>query len=107
MEEAVRMSVEAAQAAGGRRIAVLRLRVGRLGGAVPEALQFAWDIVRRDTLANDARLDIESIPAVAWCAGCRREFECKDLINECPACGAISGDLRRGRELEIAAVELE
>ena len=37
MESAVRMAVEAAKSAGASRVLALRLRVGTLSGAVPEA----------------------------------------------------------------------
>lgn len=107
MTEAVRMAVESAQAAGARRIAGLRLRVGKLSGAVPEAMTFAWDVVRQNTLAADATLAIESVAAACWCAKCEAEFESKDFLGECPRCHEPSGDLRRGHELEIASVELE
>ena len=107
MAEAVRMAVQSAQAAGARRVIGLRLRVGTLSGAVPEAMQFAWDVVSRDTIAAGARLEIESVAAAGWCAACAAEFECADFLNECPHCHDPGSELRRGRELEIAAVELE
>jgi len=107
MAEAVRMAVESAQAAGARRITGLRLRVGKLSGAVPEAMTFAWDVVRQNTLAAGATLAIESVKAACWCANCTSEFECEDFLSECPNCHETSNDLRRGRELEIAAVEVE
>ena len=101
------MAVESAQAAGARRVTGLRLRVGALSGAVPEAMRFAWDVVSRDTIAAGARLEIESVAATGWCAVCDAEFECMDCFNECPRCHSVSDALRRGRELEIAAVEAE
>jgi hydrogenase nickel incorporation protein HypA/HybF len=112
MTEAVRMAVEAARKAqGGQsvetgRLSVLRLRVGTLSGAVPSALEFAWDVVRRGTPAETARLEIEMVPATGWCAQCETEFDCPDFLNECPRCHNPGGELRRGRELEIASVEL-
>lgn len=107
MAEAIRMAEESAQVAGARRIIGLRLRVGKLCGAVPEAMMFAWDVVRQDTLAADATLTIETVTAACWCAPCQTEFECDNFLSECPRCHNLSGDLRRGRELDIAAVELE
>ena len=107
MAEAVRMAVETAQAAGAKRILRLRLRVGKLSGAVPEAMTFAWDVVRQNTLAATATLDIESVTATCWCVTCQAEFECRYVMSECPRCHELSDDLRRGRELEIAAVELD
>jgi hydrogenase nickel incorporation protein HypA/HybF len=107
MAEAVRLAVETARASGRGRITGLKLRVGTLSGAVPEAMRFAFDVVCQGTLAEGAWLEIESIPAVCWCATCQTEFVCQDGFNECPRCHDLSGDLRRGRDLEIAAVELE
>lgn len=106
MQEAVRMAVDAAKSAGANRVTSLRLRVGRLSGAVPEAMEFAWDVVRRETIAADARLEIESVAAACWCSTCQAEFECADYFDECPRCHNLSGELRRGRELEIASVEM-
>jgi len=51
-------------------------------------------------------LEIEGVTAACWCATCAAEFECADFFNECPRCHNVSGELRRGRELEIAGVEI-
>ena len=106
MQEAVRLAVETAKSSGASRVLVLRLRVGALSGAVPEALRFAFDVVCRDSIAEGATLEIESVAAAGWCASCGTEFECEDWLNECPRCHTVSGELRRGRELEIASVEM-
>ena len=68
------MAVESAQAAGAGRITGLRLRVGTLSGAVPDAMRFAWDVVSRDTIAAGARLEIEPVTAAGWCATCHGIF---------------------------------
>lgn len=107
MAEAVRMAVESAQTAGAQRVTRLRLRVGVLSGADPEALRFAWDVVCDNTIAAGSRLDIESVAAAGWCANCEAEFACTSLFNECPRCHTVSKELRRGRELDIASVEVE
>ena len=106
MAEAVRMAVDSAKAAGAGRIIGLRLRVGTMSGAVPEAMRFAWDVVRRDTIAAEAWLEIETVPAIYWCAACQMEFDHGSVGNECPGCHQFRGELRRGRELDIAAVEI-
>jgi len=106
MEEAVRMAVESAKTSGATRVLSLRLRIGSLSGVVPEALRFAFDVVCHDTPAEGATLEMESVPAAAWCPDCQAEFLCEDFFSECPRCHQPSGDLRRGRELEIASVEV-
>lgn len=99
------MAIEAAKAAGASRVHGLRLCVGAMSGVVPEAMSFAFDMVCQGTMAEGAKLEIESVPAACWCATCQTEFECADFVNECPKCHALSGDLRRGRELNLASVE--
>jgi len=106
MTEAVRLAVESARARGANRIHELRLRVGALSGAVPEALRFAFDAVTAGTMAQGASLAIEAVPAKWWCTSCAAEFDADDLLAECPRCGAWSGELRAGRELDIASIEI-
>ena len=106
MTEALRMAVDAAKSAGANRILKLRLRIGSLSGVVPESMQFAFDVVCHDTMAEGASLEIEAVQAACWCDACQAEFECTDFFNECPRCHNVSGELRRGRELDIAEVEM-
>ena len=107
MTEAVRLAVETAQARGASRIHELRLRVGAMSGAVPEALQFAFEAVTDGTMAQGATLAIEAVPASWWCAACAAEFGGDSPLVECPRCGAWSSELRGGRELDIASIEVE
>lgn len=95
-----------ARAANAREVHQVRLRVGRLSGVVPESLQYAFEVMRADTLAAGAQLIIEDVPAACWCATCNREFEIPDFLSQCPQCGALSAELRRGRELELASLEI-
>lgn len=106
MEEAVRVAVQTARSSGASQVLRLRLRVGTLSGVVPEALRFAFDVVCCEPMMRGAQLEIEPVAALYWCPLCASEFECEDLIGECPACGNISRELRHGRELELASVEI-
>lgn len=107
MAEAVRMAVESAQAAGAQRITGLRLSVGALSGVVPDALQFAFEAVSAGTLAEHAVLTIDCVPARFWCETCQQEFAATQLFAECPQCNRSSHELRAGRELALAAMEIE
>jgi hydrogenase nickel incorporation protein HypA/HybF len=106
MQATLDTAIRQARAAGGTQVHGLRLRVGRLSGVVTDALEFAFAALRPGTPAADARLEIEIVPAAMWCATCRREFESPEFLSECPDCGGVSGELRRGRELELVSVEI-
>lgn len=106
--EAMRLAEESARKAGASRICLVRLRVGEMSGVVPSALQFAFEAVTDGTLAQGATLEIENSPATGWCEACQIEFAWKGLLRvECPRCQGGNTILRRGRELELASLEVE
>ncbi len=107
MESALSLALDQAQKAGARQVHRIGLRIGALSGVVPEALEFAFEALTPGTPAEGARLGIEEVPASFWCSACSREFKADDLFAECPQCRRPSADLRSGRELELASVEIE
>jgi hydrogenase nickel incorporation protein HypA/HybF len=107
MEEVRRLALQELERHGGGRLRGLTLRIGSLAGVDPEALRFAWEVVMEEPPTTAAHLTIERVEATAICAGCERPFPCPDGLAVCPLCGAISRELRGGRELELASLELE
>jgi len=107
METALNFALEQAQKAGASRVHLIRLRIGALSGVVPEALQFAFETLRSGTPAEAAELVIENVPARFWCPACTREFQSGDMLADCPDCHNPSGELRAGREMELASMEIE
>ena len=106
MTEALRLALDAAKSAKATRVSKLRLRIGSLSGVVPASIRFAFDVVCQGTMAEGATLEIDLVHAACWCATCQAEFACENFFNECPRCHDVSGELRRGREMEIADVEI-
>ena len=91
---------------GANRICRLTLRVGAMAAVAPEALSFAFDVAARGTIAERARLEIQMVPVTCFCQACGEEFSPPDLSYECPRCGRLSMDVRRGQELELAYLEV-
>ncbi|HWC59986.1 MAG TPA: hydrogenase maturation nickel metallochaperone HypA [Verrucomicrobiae bacterium] len=106
MQNALQQALQQARLAGARRVHEIRLRVGVLSGVVPEALQMAFETLTTGTVAEKASLAIENVPARFWCRNCYAEFTAETLFGECPTCHAISPELRAGRELELASLEI-
>jgi len=98
LEEAARQ----AHAHGCTVVHLIRLRVGALSGAVPEALEFAFEALKTGTPAATARLEIEAVPARARCRACGSEFALEEPGLPCPSCAGWDTELVRGRELELA-----
>lgn len=106
MQNALEIALEQARLAGATKIHSLKLRVGELSGVVPEALEFAFDAVVKGTIAQAAQLEIDYIPIVCHCSNCNLDFQPANLFYECHQCHKISIDVVRGRELEIASLEV-
>ena len=106
MEALRERALEQAERHGGGTIRAITLRVGSLAGVEPAALRFAARVVLRGGLADGARFTIETVPALAWCAPCGELFALEAGLGLCPRCGAASAELRQGRELELASLEL-
>ncbi|MCL5996977.1 MAG: hydrogenase maturation nickel metallochaperone HypA [Chloroflexi bacterium] len=106
MQSAMEIAVEHAKAQGAQQIHRVKMRVGALSGVVPDALEFAFDVVAQGTMAEGATLEIEHVPALCHCPNCGSEFEPKDFFYECPQCGSLHVDLKQGRELDLAYLEV-
>lgn len=107
MASAMDAVLEQARAHGATRVHRIVLRIGALAGVEPESLRFAFDAVTRETIAAEATLEVDAVPARAYCAACADEFAVEGgFVVSCPRCGCLSGDLRRGRELELSRIEM-
>jgi hydrogenase nickel incorporation protein HypA/HybF len=93
--------------AAGRRVVRVELRVGHLRQVVPDALAFAFEVLTAGTVAQDAELVIEPVPATGRCRDCGTEAQLDGFPLLCPACGGWGLELLAGEELLVDALELE
>lgn len=98
---------ESARAAAASGIRAVFLNVGRLSGVEAGALQFSYDLVVQGTMLEGSRLVIQEVPIVIHCNTCGAERELPGVQRfRCPVCDTPSGDIRRGRELEVVSIEI-
>ena len=89
------------------RVRVIRLRVGALSHAEPDALRFCFDAVVRGTVAEGARLEIEMVAGEGRCASCRLTIPLEERFAACPGCGSLAVQLVAGADLCLAEMEVE
>ena len=106
VQRALHVACQHAEKEHASSISSIQLRVGVLSGAVPEALRFAFETLKKNTPAEHARLDIEIVQPVSRCESCAIEFSPDDICYACPQCGKLSPALIRGNELELAKLEV-
>lgn len=90
---------------GAERPVVIRLEVGKLCGACPEALRFCFDVCVREMGLEGSRLEILEIPGRGRCRSCHREEALESGPGLC-ACGSAEVELLSGRELRLKEVEV-
>lgn len=93
--------------AGGRRVTLVELRVGKLRQVIPDTLEFYFEFVARDTLCQGAALVQEVIEPRLRCRDCDREWEIKIPNFRCPFCGGGEVEIASGDEFEVESIEVE
>ena len=101
-------AAEEAERHGGARVLGIHLKVGPLSGVIKEALQSAFELAREGSPLHEAELVFEDVPLVGYCPACQGE---RGLVSVqelcCVECGSPSGQIVRGRELEVTALEIQ
>src|SRR5262245_42150791 len=104
----LQLAAEEVERQGGGNVTAVHLRLGPLSGVVQKALRSAYDLAREGSSLSEAELVIEEVPLVVYCLACsvERTLDTAQQLR-CPACGAPTPEVVRGRELEVVALEIE
>lgn len=92
---------------GFTKITAVKLRCGSLSGVVPECLETAFDIYKKETIASEAKLILEMVPVKFRCRCCGREETAQDLPFACSICQSRDVDILDGTELTLVSIEAE
>ena len=92
---------------GACSIQLIKLRLGEFTTIVQEALEFAFEIARQDTMAAHATLAIETVPMIVQCLSCGViPNPVRDIILSCPHCG-LPLKIIAGEEIQLEYIEVE
>lgn len=106
MESVVEIACETAAQHGAKGIRAIRLDVGQLSHVDPDALLFCYDAIRRGSLAEEARLEINRVAGEGWCLDCEKTVPLQERFGACPECGQYHVQMTAGDELKIRDLEV-
>ncbi len=90
------------------KVISVSMEIGPLSGVVIDSFQFGFDILAKDEpLTKDAKLIIESPPAIYRCFGCGMEIEAVVRPESCPDCSETLFTPEGGDGLILRQVEME
>jgi len=88
-------------------IKAIGLRIGALSGILPDALEFSFDAIKKETPLEKTVLEISEIPVTGICKSCKDKFSVTDLIFACPKCYSTSIEVDKGQEMDIEYLDIE
>ncbi len=101
------IAIEQAKAARVNKITKINLVMGELSGFISDSVQFYFDLLKKDSLAEQAVLTFELVPAQLKCRQCLNNFTPGDMLWTCPYCQSQQVEIVAGRELYLESLEAE
>jgi hydrogenase nickel incorporation protein HypA/HybF len=98
--------VHHAESAGAAGVADVYLVIGQLSSFVDDSVQFYWDILSKDTLAEGARLHFRRLPATASCHDCLQRYPLHGNDFACPNCRGVNIQILSGDEFHVEAIDV-
>jgi hydrogenase nickel incorporation protein HypA/HybF len=106
MQNLLNTAVERAQQEGAHHIDGVHLRLGAASGVISDSLELAFEVAKKGTIAEGARLETELVPVVCYCVNCQLEFKPIDSLYECPECHQPNCEIKQGQEFELAFLDV-
>ena len=90
------------------KITDLYLVIGQLSSVVDDSVQFYWDMIAVDTIAEGAALHFKRIPAQLECSECGQIYSLEgNQLDGCPVCESIKVKVIAGKEFQLESIEIE
>ena len=96
-----------AQEAKATRVTDLHLVIGKLSYVMDDSVQFYWDIIAKDTIAEGAQLHFRRVPTEFLCLDCSRRYAPDGEILACPNCQSVRVKIVAGDEFRLESIDVE
>lgn len=106
-ENILEIALRHARDANAKQISQIYLVIGQLASIVDDSVQFYWEIISKETIAEQSRLHFRRIPAEFECQSCSQRFNLDGDDLTCPHCGSIEIKITAGDEFYIDAIDIE
>lgn len=88
-------------------IEAVTLELGEVSTVIEEYLQkcWKWAVKKRSPILKEAKLLVETIPAVTYCEACGKTYGTVEHGKICPYCQSGQTYLLQGNEFKIKEIE--
>ncbi len=106
-ESIISIAERHAQQAHAKRILRISLVIGELSSIVDDSVQFYFDHLAANTLAEGAQLVFDRRPLSLRCEACGQTWQPPAGDWTCPRCGQTRTRVEAGREFYVESIEVE
>ena len=89
------------------KVLSIEIEVGTFSGVVLEALDFALQEARKNSVLETAEIKLTEVQAKAICKRCNHAFELDDFFGVCTRCQSLEYDMTAGKELKIKSFRID
>lgn len=90
-----------------KSVSEIVLEIGKMSGVVMEALEFAMEEAKKNSILANAKILMVEKPAKAQCANCQHIFEIYEIYEACPKCNSFFSDVVEGKDMIVKSLKLE
>lgn len=84
-----------------KRVKKICLEVGDLTCVEPSSLEFCFSVISKNTVAEEALLEIIRVPGTGVCLNCNKTIKYQKLYDPCPHCESCNIKKLTGDELRV------
>ena len=81
--------------------------IGQLTTVVPDALDFAFEMVSKGTVFENAEINVKYVPLKVRCKDCGAEHVLDEPFMFCRTCDSFNLEIESGRELYVDSFEID
>ncbi|MCS7259145.1 MAG: hydrogenase maturation nickel metallochaperone HypA [candidate division WOR-3 bacterium] len=109
----IKQAITEAQKHNAQRINKIKLKIGVASAIIPNCVEFYFDILKKNTIAENAKLDFEIVPIVIKCPQCQSQVQItpengEKLNSKLLGCECNAGiELIEGNDVLIEYIDIE
>jgi hydrogenase nickel incorporation protein HypA/HybF len=85
----------------------ITIEVGNLSGVEADAFESALELLVKDSILENADINIVRTPGKGNCNACNLEFEMKFRMDTCPKCQCFPSEISGGEEFRVVSLVVE
>lgn len=90
-----------------KKIRKINIKVGELTDLLPACIEYYFNIVSKDTIAENTKINVEKIPVEIKCNECGYIGVLGKNNYVCPKCKGIVYEITKGKEFYLDTMEVD